>query len=124
MLYRFKMQKISQNSKDKELTRSVKLVTQLAGVIKDYNGAPCCNDLRVDFQVDSSGRYWLIKAYSDDYLDFLPLQTFKESRHKTELIQSMTQMHERVKLMGPSDLEDKKRCDYCRLKWPKSTVRR
>ena len=93
-------------------------------MIKDYNGAACCNDLRVDFQVDSGGRYWLIKAYSDDYLDFLPLQTYKESRHKANLIKSMTAMQERVKSLGPSDLEDKKQCDYCRISWPKSIVHR
>jgi hypothetical protein len=32
--------------------------------------------------VDSGGRCWLINAYSQDYLDFLPLLNYEESPNK------------------------------------------
>ena len=104
----------------------MKNVTQIADIIRGVNGSECFGDLRVDFQVDGMGRCWFINACSQDYLDFLPLQEFKESPHKQNLIKSMTVIaakHADCRPSEVSELERKRKCGFCHLEKAISTVR-
>jgi hypothetical protein len=51
-------------------TNAVGLITQLSHLLRSVNAADCFGDLRLDFSIDCTGKYWLINACSDDYLEF------------------------------------------------------
>lgn len=88
---------------------------QLTHTLRQVNAAECFGDLRLDFCVDSSGQYWLTHVCSNDYLEFMPLDDFEDSPHKTRYLAEMTKMQNPVFSPTVSDYERKKKCGFCGL---------
>jgi hypothetical protein len=51
-------------------TNAIGLISQLSHLIRSVNAADCFGDLRLDFSIDCTGKYWLTNACSNDYLEF------------------------------------------------------
>jgi len=92
--WKFKIKKVDAETRksDKLFVNAVSLVHQLTHVLREVNAAECFGDFRLDFSVDCTGKFWLINACSNDYLDFIPLDDFEESPHKSRYLADMKKM--------------------------------